>query len=154
MSWLSYNGTDSTYTEQGLLFLLYRQHFGTMPIEISGDSPQPAPKWPAGGDQPSVTSGSPTYPLDLSAALTRDGGALTVAAINATADAQRVDINLTGFTRRGQGQLWRLPGPSMDSTNRVGQPPQVTVTETSFDTGDGGLTVEPYSVELRVYSVR
>jgi alpha-N-arabinofuranosidase len=154
MSWLSYNGTDSAYSEQGLLFLLYRQHFGTIPIEISGNSPQPAPKWPAGGDQPSVTSGSPTYPLDLSAALTADGRTLTIAAINATADAQSIDVALGGFTPRTRARLWRLTGPSLDSGNQIGKPPQVTVTESEFDAGDGKLSVAPYSVELRAYTKR
>jgi alpha-N-arabinofuranosidase len=152
MSWLSYNATDSTYSEQGLLFLLYRKHFGTIPVEIAGNSPQPAPKWPAGGDQPSVTSGSPTYPLDMSAALTPDRKTLTIAAINATADVQSADVGLTGFTPRRTGRLWRLTGPSLDSGNQVGQPPQVTVTESGFDTGQSGWPVQPYSVELRAYS--
>ncbi|MBS2964279.1 hypothetical protein KGA66_14560 [Actinocrinis puniceicyclus] len=154
MSWLSYNGTDSTYSEQGLLFLLYRQHFGTVPVAVSGDSPQPAPKWPAGGDQPSVTSGSPTYPLDLSAALTADRRTLTIAAVNATADAQSLEVSLRGFNPRARGRLWRLTGPSLDSGNQVGQPPQVTVTETGFDVGEGALSVEPYSVEIRAYTRR
>jgi alpha-N-arabinofuranosidase len=132
---------------------MYRKHFGTIPLEISGSSPQPAPKWPAGGDQPSVTSGSPTYPLDLSAALSADGGTLTVAAINATADAQDLDINLTGFAPASRGRLWRLTGPGLDASNHVGQPPQVTVTESEFDTG-GALPVQPYSVELRAYTRR
>jgi alpha-N-arabinofuranosidase len=151
MSWLSYDATASTYSEQGLLFLLYRKHFGTIPIDVSGNSPQPAPKWPAGGDQPSVTSGSPTYPLDMSAALTADRRTLTIAVINATADVHSADISLAGFTARGRGRLWRLTGPALDSANQVGQPPQVTVTETEFDTGDGRITVQPYSVELRAY---
>jgi alpha-N-arabinofuranosidase len=151
MSWLSYNATDSTYSEQGLLFLLYRKHFGTIPVEISGNSPQPAPKWPAGGDQPSVTSGSPTYPLDMSAALSADRKTLTIAVINATADVHSADISLAGFAARGRGRLWRLTGPGLDSGNQVGQPPQVTVTETEFDTGDRRISVEPYSVELRSY---
>jgi alpha-N-arabinofuranosidase len=154
MSWLSFNATEATYSEQGLMFLMYRKHFGTIPLEISGSSPQPAPKWPAGGDQPSVTSGSPTYPLDLSAALSADGRTLTVAAINATADAQNIEVGLTGFNPRGHGRLWRLTGPSLDSTNQVGKPPQVTVTESGFDATNGRLTVAPYSVELRSYTRR
>ena len=152
MSWLSYNATDSVYSEQGLLFLLYRKHFGTIPVAISGTSPQPAPKWPAGGDQPSVTSGSPTYPLDMSAALTADRRTLTIAAINATADPQSVDVSLAGFAPRGRGRLWRLTGPSLDSSNQVGQPPQVTVAESEFDVSERRLTVSPYSVEIRAYS--
>lgn len=154
MSWLSYNGTDSIYSEQGLLFKLYRQHFGTIPLEVAGNAPQPAPKWPAGGDQPKVTSGSPTYPLDLSAALTEDRRTLSIAAINATADAQSVDVDLAGFTPHSRGRLWRLTGPSLSSSNKIGQPPQVTVTESEFNTGDSTLTVPPYSVELRSYSKR
>ena len=152
MSWLSFDATDSTYSEQGLLFLLYRKHFGTIPVQITGTSPQPAPKWPAGGDQPSVTSGSPTYPLDMSAALTGDGRTLTIAAVNATADTQNVDVSLAGFTARRQGRLWRLTGPGLDSSNQVGKPPQVTVTEAEFDTGGKQLSVAPYSVEIRAYS--
>ena len=154
MSWLSFNATDAVYSEQGLMFKLYRQHFGTVPVAISGNSPQPAPKWPAGGDQPSVTSGSPTYPLDMSAALSADGRTLTIAAINATADSHSVDVSLAGFAPRSRGRLWRLTGPSLDSTNQVGKPPQVTVTESAFDAGTGVVSVEPYSVELRAYTRR
>ena len=38
--------------------------FGTLPVAVSGNSPQPAPKYPPYGDQPETSSGSPTYPLD------------------------------------------------------------------------------------------
>lgn len=30
----TYNGTDSTHSEQGMMFLLCRQHFATISIEI------------------------------------------------------------------------------------------------------------------------
>ena len=97
-----------------------------------------------------MTSGSPTYPLDMSAALTADHKTLTIAVINATAEVHSADIDLAGFTARGQGRLWRLTGPGLDSGNQVGQPPQVTVivtaTATEFDTGDRQISVEPYSV--------
>lgn len=153
-SWLSYNRTDATYSAPGLLFQLYRQHFGTVPVEITGNSPQPAPTWPVGGDQPSVNAGGPTYPLDVMAALSDDGRTLTVAAINATADAQPINLNLTGFTPDSRGHLWRLTGPSLAATNRVGQPPQVTVTEAAFNALDGNVSVAPYSVELRAFTKR
>ena len=51
-----------------MLFKMYRDHFGTIPVEVTGDSPQPKPTFPAGGDQPAVNPGSDTYPLDVSAA--------------------------------------------------------------------------------------
>ncbi|MBO0881531.1 MAG: hypothetical protein J2P17_14565 [Mycobacterium sp.] len=153
-SWLSYNRTDSTYSAAGLLFKLYRQQLGTTPIEIAGNSPQPAPAWPVGGDQPSVNAGSPTYPLDIVAALTADGTTLTVAAINATADVQNLSLSFTGFTADSRGQLWRLTGPSLSASNRVGQAPQVTVQEETFSADGAGLPVQPYSVELRAFKRR
>ena len=125
-----------------------------MTITLSGNFPQPSPKWPAGGDQPSVTSGSPTYPLDLSAALSSDRNTLTVAAINATADPQTLNVGLAGFIPRSRGRLWRLTGPGLDATNRVGQPAQVTVSETDFDTSAHSLYVTPNRVELRAYPRR
>ena len=152
-SWLSYNRTDATYSGAGLLFKLYRQRFGVTPVEIVGNSPQPAPTWPVGGDQPKINAGSSTYPLDVMAALTADGQTLTVATINATADAQRLDLDLGGFTPGSTGKLWRLTGTNLDATNRVGQAPQITVTEATFSTGDG-VTVAPYSVEIRAFSRR
>ncbi len=150
--WLSYNRTDSIYSETGLLFLLYRKHFGSIPVEVSGNSPVPAPIWPAGGDQPSVNAGSPTYPLDMSAALTPDGRTLTVSAINLTADTQSVGLSLTGFTPSKSGRLWRLTGTNLNAVNRLGQPPQVSVQEEEFDSSTTTLTTEPYSVEIRAYT--
>jgi alpha-N-arabinofuranosidase len=42
---------------------MYRDHFGVIPVEVTGNSPQPKPFYPAGGDQPAVNPGSNTYPL-------------------------------------------------------------------------------------------
>ncbi|MBO0808601.1 MAG: alpha-L-arabinofuranosidase, partial [Actinobacteria bacterium] len=81
-----------------------------------------------------------------------DGKTLTVAAINATADTQTVDLSLSGFTPSSNGQLWRLTGPSLNASNQVGQPPQVTVTEAAFDARETSVPIEPYSVELRTYT--
>jgi len=76
----------------------------------------PKPKYPIGGDQPKVSSGSPTYPLDVSAALTPDRRYLTVAVVNATERAQPLELNLSGKTLAGQRrsgrsrrQTWTLP---------------------------------------------
>lgn len=152
VSWLSYNKTDSTYSGAGVLFKLYRDRFGVTPVALTGSSPQPAPNYPPGGDQPSVNAGSPTYPVDTMAALSTDGRTLTVATVNATPDTQQLDLSLTGFNARPNGKLWRLTGTTLDATNRVGQPPQVTVAELAFDTSTSVLSVAPYSVEIRSFT--
>lgn len=147
-SWLSYTRTEATYSNSGLLFLLYGEHFGTTPLDVRGNSPQPPPKWPVGGDQPKVNAGSPTYPLDIAAALTADDRALTVAVVNATESPQSTRLELVDFEPQPEGQMWRLEGPSLDATNAVGNPPEVAVTEHSFPATSPELSVPPYCIEL------
>jgi hypothetical protein len=60
---MSSNRTEATLNPTGLLFKMYRDHFGVIPVEVTGNSPQPKPFYPAGGDQPAVNPGSNTYPL-------------------------------------------------------------------------------------------
>ena len=60
-----------------------------------------------GADQPKVNAGSPTYPVDVVAALTSDGKFLTVAVINANESAQELDLSFKGITP-GKGRMWRM----------------------------------------------
>jgi Alpha-L-arabinofuranosidase C-terminal domain len=154
LSWIDYNRTDAAYSATGLLFKLYREHFGTAPVEVTGGSPQPPPKYPVGGDQPRVNSGSSTYPVDVSAALSGDRKALTVAVVNPTESAQRMDLDIQGFEPRGQGRMWKLTGPDVNASNRLGQPPQVEVVETQFTTAPKTLSVAPISVNLYEFETR
>lgn len=148
MSWIDYNRTESTYSNAGLLFRMYSQHFGDVPVAVSGNAPQPAPKWPVGGDQPQVNAGSATFPLDIAAALKEGGKVLTVAVVNATESRQDPGLTLANFKARSRGRMWRLTGPGLDAANQVGKPPVVSVTENDFDTRAAKLSVAPYSVEL------
>ena len=54
---ISEDRTDAVLSPTGLLFKMYREHFGTIPVDVTGDSPQPKPIYPAGGDQPAVNPG-------------------------------------------------------------------------------------------------
>ena len=33
---------------------MHNRNFGDIPVAVTENSPQPAPKWPVGGDQPQV----------------------------------------------------------------------------------------------------
>ncbi len=59
---IEFNATDAALNTTGLLFQLYRNHFGTVPVEVDGNSPPPAPKYPVGGDQPKVNARQPHLP--------------------------------------------------------------------------------------------
>ena len=91
-STLDFNKTGSILNTLGLVFKMYSNNFpGSIPVGVSGNSPQPEPKYPPAPDQPKTNSGSPTYPLDVFAALTPDRKFLTVAVVNATESEQKLD---------------------------------------------------------------
>jgi len=147
-SCIDWDAADAAYNTTGLLFKLYRDHFGTVPLEVMGNSPQPPPQYPVGGDQPKVNAGSPTYPLDVAAALTADGQALTVAVVNATESAQGLNIEFQGVQLQAPGTSWCLTGPGPDAANNLGEAPQVAVTTATLDEVPSRLMVVPLSVTL------
>ena len=73
-STLSANRTEAVLNPTGLVFKLYREHYGTIPVAVSGSSPQPPPRGPIGGEQPRVNAGSDTYPLEVAAARGQKSG--------------------------------------------------------------------------------
>ena len=114
----------------GLLFKLYGDHFvGSIPVASIGNSPQPAPKYAIAGDQPRTNPGSPTYPLDMVAALTPDHKFLTLAVVNATEIGAEIRSQCQGVRVAGPSTLWQMTGTSLDAANHVGAPPQVEVKE-------------------------
>ncbi len=152
-STLDISPTASVLNTLGLTFELYGDHFvGSIPVAVSGNSPQPAAKYPIGGDQPKVNSGSPTYPLDVFAALTPDRHSLTIAVVNATETAQPLELNLSGKKLAGPGALWQITAASLDAANRVGQPAEVELKQSEVGAGSS-LTVAPISINVYRFPV-
>jgi len=149
---LSEDRTDAVLSPTGLLFEMYRRHFGTIPVEESGDSPQPKPIYPAGGDQPKVNPGSDTYPLDVSAALGDDRKTLTVAVLNPSDSEQHLKLTINGPKVSSQGHLWRMAPSSVDATITVGQKAGVEVQEQSLGSIPDPMSVPAFSVNI--YSFR
>ena len=153
MAWLDYDRTRSVISASGRVFQLYNRHFGKIPVAVTGDAPVPPPKFPVGGDQPKVNTGSPTYPLDVSAALTADRKALVVAIVNATEEARMLNLELTGFAAAGAGRSWKLTAAGLDAVNSVGKAPGVVIAEDSFNATAKVLSLAPISIGLYRYAV-
>lgn len=150
---LDISRTGATFSTTGLVFKVYSNHFvGAIPVALSGNSPQPPVQFP-GGDQPSVSSGSPTYPLDMFAALTPDHKSLLLAVVNATSSEQRFGLNINSV-RLGRGaELWQMTGPNADAANRVGQTPQVEVKETPIDASSKSFAAAPLSIDVYQFPI-
>jgi alpha-N-arabinofuranosidase len=153
-SCLTYTGTDAAFSTTGLVFKLYRQHFGTIPVEVSGDSPQHPVKGTVGVDKPRVSSGSDTYPVDVAAALTNDRKILTVAIVNPTESAQELDFNVTGVQLRGVGKLWQIAVADVNAKDETGKKPAADIVETSVGEVPKTLAVAPLSINVFGLEVR
>jgi alpha-N-arabinofuranosidase len=169
---LSSRPGEAVLNATGMMFKLYRDHFGTIPVAVDGRSPPPAQKNPVGGDQPAVNAGSDTYPLDVAAALSPDRKALTIAVVNPTLEAHDLALTVTGATlaRAGAGagagavraapgpganaasaggvRLWRMAPASVDATVVVGQKPGVELEEVNVGTLPATLTIPPFSMGI------
>ncbi|MGO9109210.1 MAG: hypothetical protein ACLP9L_08260 [Thermoguttaceae bacterium] len=137
----------------GMLFKFYRERFGTIPVDVSGSSPQPKPKYPPGGEQPVVNAGSDTFPLDVAAAWTADHKALTVAVINPNETAQTLHLEIRSAELAGKSTLRRMAPPSLSAAVVVGQEPEVKIEEQSLDALPASPTFAPFSVNIYEFPV-
>ena len=100
----------------GLVLKLYRERFGVTPVEVGAD----------------------LRPLDVSAALSADGRALTLAVVNPTEETRRLRLQVAGGRAlSGSGQKWVITGKDRWAHNRPGAPRQVDITRGSGDPGRG-----------------
>jgi alpha-N-arabinofuranosidase len=153
-SCLAHTRTDAVLQTNGLVFKLYRNHFGTLPLEVAGNSPMPPIQGEPGGDKPRVSSGSPTYPLDVSAALTADRKVLTLAVINPTKEPREIGLEFRGLKLSGKGRAYRLSGPDENAFNEPGRKPGVEITDWQVKKPLKALTVGPLSINLYELDVR
>lgn len=151
---MSANRTEAVLNPAGLLFKLYRDHFGTLPVEVTGNSPQPSPKYPVGGDQPKVNAGSDTYPLDVAAAFTADRKKLTVAVVNPGDSDQQIALSFKSVELTGAGRLWRMAPSDVNARIVVGQKPEVSVDESAFDSMPAAASIPKFSVSIYEFAVR
>jgi alpha-L-arabinofuranosidase len=151
---ISEDRTDAVLNPTGLLFKMYREHFGTIPVQVSGDSPQPKPIYAVGGDQPAVNPGSDTYPLDVSAALSDDRRTLTFAVLNPSDSEQQLQLAIDGVKLASQGHLWRMAPSSVEATISVGQKPGVALQEQALTSVPAAMAVPPFSVNIYSFAVQ
>lgn len=155
VSTLDFNQTAATLNTNGVLFKLYGEHLcaGSIPVALTGNSPQPAPTQHMVDDLPRTSAGSPTYPLDMFAALSADRKFLTLAVVNATGSEQKFNLNVGGVHLTGNATLWQMTGKDLEAANRVGQTPQVEVKETAIGEAGTTLSVAPISVDVYRFAV-
>ncbi|HTL67719.1 MAG TPA: alpha-L-arabinofuranosidase C-terminal domain-containing protein [Lacunisphaera sp.] len=91
----------------GLVLELYRAHYGRTPLVIAQDF----------------------GPLDVAAALTKDGKSVTLSVVNPTADETTVHLSPSGLAFAGPAKRWHITGQDEHAHNTPGQPRVVKIQE-------------------------
>jgi alpha-N-arabinofuranosidase len=118
--------TAAAFETTGLALKLYRNHFGTVPLAVAGDA----------------------KPLDVAAALTEDGEALTVAVVNPTEQRQELKVDLQGVELTGNGTLWRIAHTDPEAYNDPGEEPNVVIDSAQITDISSDVSLPPLSISL------
>ncbi len=151
---LSFDKVAANVSPLGLVFKLYRRHFGTIPVAITGNSPQREVKGTVNFDRPKVSSGSDTYPLDVAAAFTPDRKTLTIAIINPSDTEQQIAVKFQGVRLGSQGRLRRIAATNWNPQNNPGQPREVDIVESAVNQAPATLVAPKLSVEIYEFPVQ
>jgi alpha-N-arabinofuranosidase len=146
---------------EGQVMKVLHDHFaGALPVAVSGSSPQLPGKGTVGIDNSARPSGSPTYPLDVFAALSADRKTLAISVVNPTETPQECVLNLAGVQASGAAEISQLTAPAgaapvapAPGTGRFGGPP-ATVAHSTLPQAPGKITVPPASMTVYQFHVR
>ena len=119
--------TDAFFATTALPLMLYREHYGTIPVAISGDE--------------SLAG------VDVAAAWTEDRKTLTIGVVNPHQQERVVQVQLPGSKRSGKAKVWRIAGNDPTASNSVESQP-IRIDGPRDVTVDDVLTVPPYSISL------
>jgi alpha-N-arabinofuranosidase len=118
--------TQAVLDTTGLVLELYRNHYGSVPVEIGG---APAP-------------------LDVAAAWKDGRKVLTVAVVNPTKSAVTFPLAIKAANPAGRAKLYLITGKDEMACNVPGKVPGVTLVEKAGVPFGRSLTVPPMSVSL------
>lgn len=123
-------GETIGYAVEGLVLKLMSTHFaGALPLQVAGNSPQQPMKGTPMVDIGTSPTGSPTYPLDVVAALSSDRKTLILSIVNPTEEAQELSARIAGVSLNQEGKLWQIAAPSANAANEPGKKPVVEILE-------------------------
>jgi alpha-N-arabinofuranosidase len=139
---------------EGQVMKILHDHFaGALPVAVNGSSPQLPAKGTVGIDNSARPSGSPTYPLDVFAALSADRRMLSISVVNPTEAVQECASSLVGVQAGGPARVSQLTAPEgpppapAPGTGRFGGPP-VKVSESTLPQMPGRMTLPPTSITV------
>jgi alpha-N-arabinofuranosidase len=118
--------TEAGFATTALPLMLYRKYFGTIPVRVAASE----------------------SPLDITAAWTTDGTALTVAVVNPTWDTYRLKLNIENARAAQKAKTWVITGENPIVYNTPGEEPKVAIKKTGVTDLTAKAAIAPLSVTL------
>jgi alpha-N-arabinofuranosidase len=118
--------TAAAFETTGLVLKLYRNHFGTSPINLDGNA----------------------APLDVAAAWTADHKKVTIGIVNPTAEARVLKLNTADLKLHGPARAWTIAGPDPMAFNTPEAPAGVAIQESTVKDYAEGLPAPAIGVVL------
>jgi alpha-L-arabinofuranosidase len=152
-------GDPVGFRMEGLVMKVLHDHFaGALPVAVTGNSPQHAIKGTVGVDTSARPSGSPTYPLDVFAALSADRKKLAISVVNPTETALDCELSLIGVQPGGTARLWQLTAPAGAAAappvrGGFGFGPPATMAESSLPQMPRTITLPPASISVYEFAM-
>ena len=142
------------FSAEGLVIKLIATRFaGALPVEVAGNSPQQPMSGTPFVDIGTKPTGSPTYPLDVVAALSGDRKRFLLSAVNPTEETQEFTLKIAGVKLRGPGKVSQIAAPSVDAANEPGKEPAVQIVETSQAAIPETVQLPPISVSVYAFDI-
>ncbi len=142
------------FSADGLVIKIMANHFSNaLPVKVSGNSPQQAVQGTPFVDIPTSPIGSPTYPLDVVAALSSDRKTFILSVVNPTEEQHGFAPQISGVKLRGAGKLWQIAAPSVDAENVPGKEPVVKINEIPQASLAESVHVPPVSVNVYEFEI-
>ena len=116
--------TSAGFATTGLPLKLYREQFGTIPVEIENDLPN----------------------LDISMALTSDKKQATIAVVNSSSASEILLFDFENLKTSKTGKQWLIQHEDPESYNVPGEQPNVEIVESDIAFRKNSLSIPGYAI--------
>jgi len=147
----TYDDNNATISATGLLFKLFIEHQGNIPLGLSGNSPQKTLPGTPYVDIPLEPSGSPTYPLDIVATKDSDSGKVIVSVVNPTEEEQVCAIKFDGGKPETKVTVYAIEPNEITDANTLDNPDRISL-HTRVEKIKTNITIPPHSIILYEYT--
>jgi alpha-N-arabinofuranosidase len=118
--------TDAGFATTALPLILYRQHFGSIPVQVDVDSTD----------------------LDIVATINPDQNLLTLAIINEHPESQEIAFDFGSSLIANTGKQWLIQNDDLKAYNDPGQPPAVEIVESDISMPNFQVEIQAYAIHL------